>query len=206
MNESASRPSFGPAHQFPMTFGQVFDRTFRLMRDNLRLLLGVAAVPSGAFFLILALVFAIVFAPILAQLPKQPDPTAFSHTFIPLIFLMSLLNGIVFALYLAASIHAAAQADLGAKITFRVAYGMAWKRCGRLRWVAISHLPHCLFSGASCGVGDLNPYGAVHCSLDDAPSCVLHLFSASDAVAFCCDDLRHHHVAAPLTGLSCIAG
>jgi hypothetical protein len=114
-----------------MTFGQIFDRTFRLMRANLRLFLGIASVPAGAFFLIFALVFATVFAPILAQLPKQPDPTAFSHTFIPLIFLMSLMNGIVFALYLAASIHAAAQADLGAKITFRVAYGIAWKRCGR---------------------------------------------------------------------------
>jgi hypothetical protein len=118
-----------------MTFGQIFDRTFRLMRANLRLFLGVAAVPAGAFFLIFALVFAVAFAPIIVQLPKQPDPAAFSHTFIPLIFLMFLLNGIVFALYLAASIHAAAQADRGEKITFREAYGTAWKRGWRYLWL-----------------------------------------------------------------------
>jgi hypothetical protein len=118
-----------------MTFGQIFDRTFRLMRNHLRLFLGIAAVPAGAFFLIFALVFAVAFAPIIAQLPKQPDPTAFSHTFIPLIFLMSLLNGIVFALYLAASIHAAIQVDWGEIITFREAYGTAWKRGWRYLWL-----------------------------------------------------------------------
>jgi len=50
VNESETRSSFGPAHLLPMTFGQIFDRSFRLMRDNLRLFLGIAAVPSLALF------------------------------------------------------------------------------------------------------------------------------------------------------------
>ena len=42
MNESATQQQ---AHQLPMSFGQIFDRTYRLMRDNLRLYMGIAAVP-----------------------------------------------------------------------------------------------------------------------------------------------------------------
>jgi hypothetical protein len=137
MNESAPRPSFGAAHQLPMTFGQIFDRTFRLMRSQLKLFIGIASVPAAAYLLIMALVFAAFFVPIITQLPKQPDPGALFRIILPAILMMMLMNLAVFALYLAASIHAALQANLGIAITFREAYGVAWKRIGRYLWLLI---------------------------------------------------------------------
>jgi hypothetical protein len=131
MNVPATPASFGPAHQYPMTFGQIFDRTFRLMRTQLKLFIGIASVPSAAYLLIIALVFAVIFVPILTQLQTNPDPAVVYRIIIPVILITLPLQLAVFALYLAASVHAALQADRGEKITFREAYGVAWKRFGR---------------------------------------------------------------------------
>ncbi len=135
MNESAARPSFGPAHQIPMTFGQILDRIFRLMRSQLKLFLAISTVPAIAMVLMMALFFAIAFIPIYSQLPKQPDPEQMFRLFLPAILIMTLMNLVVFALYLAASLHAAMQANQGIKITFREAYGTAWKRGWRYLWL-----------------------------------------------------------------------
>jgi hypothetical protein len=118
-----------------MTFGQILDCIYRLMRSNLKLFIGIAAVPAVAFLLILAIVFAVALVPIIGQLPKQPDPRAVLGLMAPAIFVVMLLNMVVFALYLAASIHAASQAHLGLKITFREAYAVAWNRGWRYLWL-----------------------------------------------------------------------
>jgi hypothetical protein len=120
-----------------MTFSQILDRIFRLMRSQLKLFVGIASVPAAAFFLIFALVFAIAFIPGLTQLPKPPDPAQFFRFFIPSMLLMMPLSLAVFALYLAASIHAAMKANLGIQITFREAYQVAWKRIGRYLWLML---------------------------------------------------------------------
>lgn len=135
MNETAPRPSFGPAHQLPMTFGQILDRVYRLMRSQLKLFIGIASVLAAAYLLIMALVGAVFFVPIITHLPKQPDPgTLFRSILTAMIFIMP-LSLVVFSLYLAASIYAALQANLGVKIAFRDAYGVAWKRIGRYIWL-----------------------------------------------------------------------
>jgi membrane-anchored glycerophosphoryl diester phosphodiesterase (GDPDase) len=54
---------------------------------------------------------------------------------IPSMFFIMAVSLVVFALYLAASIHAAMQANLSIQITFREAYGVAWKRIGRYLWL-----------------------------------------------------------------------
>ena len=137
MNENATRPSFGPAHRFPMTFGQIFDRTYRLMRSQLKLFIAVSTVPAVAMVLMMALFFAIAFIPIFSQLPKQPDPAQMFRLFLPAMIFIMPLSLVVFALYLAASIHAAMQANLDIPITFREAYQVAWKRIGRYFWLML---------------------------------------------------------------------
>jgi len=126
-----------PAMPYPMTFGQTLDRIYRLMRSQFKLFLAVASVPAVAMVAIMALFFAIAFIPILSQLPKQPDPTLMIRLMIPSMLLILPLSLAVFALYLAASIHAAMQANLGLTITFREAYAVAWKRIGRYLWLTI---------------------------------------------------------------------
>ena len=137
MNEPATRPSFGPAHQFPMTFGQILDRIFRLMRSQLKLFIAVSSVPAVATVLMMALFFAIAFIPIFSQLPKQPDPAQMFRWMIPSMIFIMPLSLLIFALYLAASIHAAMQSNLGIPITFREAYQVAWKRIGRYFWLML---------------------------------------------------------------------
>jgi len=137
MNEFATRPSFGPAHQFPMTFGQILDRIYRLMRSQLKLFIAVSTVPAVATVVMMAVFIAIVFIPIFSQLPKQPDPEQMFHFLLPSMIFIMPLSLLIFALYLAASIHAAMQANLGIPITFRQAYQVAWKRIGRYFWLML---------------------------------------------------------------------
>jgi hypothetical protein len=118
-----------------MTFGQILDRIFRLMRSQLKLFIAVSTVPAVAMVLMMALFFAIAFIPFISQLPKQPDPEQMFRLFLPAMIFIMPLSLVVFALYLAASIHAAMQANLGIPITFRETYQVAWKRIGRYLWL-----------------------------------------------------------------------
>jgi hypothetical protein len=127
--------SIQPAMPYPMTFGKILDRIFGLMRSQLKLFIAVSTVPAVAMILMMALFFAIAFVPIFSQLPKQPDPQQMFRLFLPSMFFIMPLSLLVFALYLAASIHAAMQANLGIPITFREAYQVAWKRIGRYLWL-----------------------------------------------------------------------
>jgi uncharacterized membrane protein len=122
-----------------MTFGQILDRTFRLMRANLRLFLGMAAVPSGAIFAVFLPAMALMLIAVSPQLRGQTGP--------PEVF-PAILAGVcfaigypvmlaVFALYLAAASYAATRTDLGSPVTFREAYGVGWRRFGRHLWLMI---------------------------------------------------------------------
>ncbi|MGO9317611.1 MAG: hypothetical protein ACLPXT_06760 [Terracidiphilus sp.] len=135
MNAPATPAFFGPAHQHPMTFGQILDRIYRLIRSQLKLLIGIASVLAAAYFLIIALAGTIIFIPILTQQQTNPDPAVIFRIIIPVILVTLPLNLAIFAFYLAASIYAALQANLGVAVTFREACGLAWKRIGRYLWL-----------------------------------------------------------------------
>jgi hypothetical protein len=120
-----------------MTFGQILDRIFQIMRSQLKLFIAIASVPAVAMILMTALFLAVAFTPIFSQLPKQPDPALMFRLMIPSMLFTMPLSLLVFALYLAASIHAAMQANLGIPITFREAYQVAWKRIGRYFWLML---------------------------------------------------------------------
>ena len=115
----------------PMAFGQILVRIYRLLRSQLKLFIGLASLPAGAYLLLIGLVFAVCIRPILAHLPAQPDPAMILRTVLPAILILLPVQLAVFALYLAASIHAALQADQGLSVTFSDAYQVAWQRFGR---------------------------------------------------------------------------
>ena len=52
MHESSENQSPTPIPTAPLTFGQILDRTYRLLQKHYRLLLGIAAVPAS-FMLVL---------------------------------------------------------------------------------------------------------------------------------------------------------
>ncbi|MGD0800486.1 MAG: hypothetical protein ABR906_04145 [Terracidiphilus sp.] len=139
MNESAAPAAFASAHSLPMSFGQLFDRSFRLMHSHLRLFLGIAAVPCGAIFLLLMPVIGFMLLSIAPHIADQTAP----RQVMP-ILVLSILMGIsyllfplIYALYLPAASYAATQADLGVAVTFREAYSVAWRRFGRHLWLMI---------------------------------------------------------------------
>jgi hypothetical protein len=138
MNEPATPAPFSPAHQYPMTFGQIFDRTYRLMRDNLRLFLSIAAVPSAAIFLAFAAVIGLMLVVIGPQIADETvSPPGIPLVFWAILICVYLIFPVIYALYMPAASYAATQADLGVAVTFRDAYAVAWRRFGRFLWLII---------------------------------------------------------------------
>jgi hypothetical protein len=135
MNESATQQQ---AHQLPMTFGQIFDRTYRLMRDNLRLFMGIAAVPCVAIVAVLAAVIGLMFMVIGPQIANETaKPPGIPLLFWAVLICVYLILPFIYALYLPAASYAATRADIGVATTFREAYSVAWRRYGRHLWLMI---------------------------------------------------------------------
>jgi hypothetical protein len=121
-----------------MTFGQILDRTYRLMRARFRLFMGIAAVPTAATFLVMAAAIVPMFIVMGPQMAgnTEPPPLFFLYLSI-IIFVSCVILPLVYALYMPAACYAATQADLGVKVTFSEAYGLAWRRFGRYLWLMI---------------------------------------------------------------------
>jgi hypothetical protein len=125
-----------------MTFGQILDRTYRLMRAHLRLFFSIAAVPATAIFAFTGVLVGFLLTTFGPQLTgKTPNigaiaggvPVYFAATFLvcyPVILL-------VYALYLPAAFFAATQANRGVIVTFRKSYELAWSRLVRSLWLMI---------------------------------------------------------------------
>jgi hypothetical protein len=125
----------------PLTFGQAFDRVFRLMRANLRLFLKIAAIPSGATAALAVIMFALMFSIVNPLHP--PHPEELRHL---VAHLVPLIAGVVvadvclmllYAIYEPAASYAALQADAGVEVTFGEAYGRVWYKAGRYLWLLI---------------------------------------------------------------------
>lgn len=132
-------PSSIPLQPCPMTFGQILDRIYRLMRAHFRLFFGIAAVPSAAISLLIAAMVGVtlkMFASQMTGVHAAPPPP------LPPGFLMWVLIGealsiLVFVLYTPAAVYAALQADQGVAVSFRQAYHVALSRFGRYLWLMI---------------------------------------------------------------------
>jgi hypothetical protein len=127
-----------PAPPGALTFGQILDRVYRLMRTHLKLFVGIASVPAAAVFLFTAAMMSLVAKMTWEQMAGNPTLPPVFPPYFPLMMLIGEpLLLLVFALYLPAAIHAAVQADLGLTVTFREAYRAAWSRFGRYLWLMI---------------------------------------------------------------------
>lgn len=131
-----------PASPRHKTIGEVLDRTYRLTRSNFKLLVGIAAIPSGIVLLLALSLEAAIWIPIIRQWPKTPAPEAMLRyvtpsVIIPVFVSFALLNLAIFSIYLAAASYASVQTDLGVKVTLREAYGMAMQRSGRHVWLLL---------------------------------------------------------------------
>ena len=126
----------GPSSYSPKTIGQVLDRTYRLTRGYFKLLVGIAAIPSGIVLLLVGLLEAVIWIPMIRQFPNPPSPQAMLQhltpgVVIPVFIGFALLNLAIFSIYMAAASFASVQADSGVRVTLRDAYRLAFHRGGR---------------------------------------------------------------------------
>ncbi len=139
---SSISPTILPTPLHPMTFGQILDRTYRLMRTHYRLLFGIAAVPATTLMVFFG---AMMGGMLLFLKPQLSGHTSgigavvvgFPGAFQFLFFIIYPAILLTYALYLPAACFAATQADRGVTVSFRQAYGVAWSRLGRYLWLMI---------------------------------------------------------------------
>ena len=152
----------------PMTFSQLLDRIYRLLRANLRLLVGIASVPTGAFFALYGVMAAILLM-VGPQRLATMAPDAVLRFAIPAALIACVPVGAVFALYLAAACHAATRADAGVRATLGESYAAAWKHAGRyllllLLMYLVAFLPLLLLELAVFGGTGLFAFGKAQIS------------------------------------------
>ena len=144
MNELSNPQPSAPPPPVPMTFGQILDRTYRLMRAHWRLFLGIAGVPAASVLLVVGIAVSVgLMAFTHLSTRTVPGSTvsysplgAFEH-FPWMILCAYPIMLALYALYLPAAAFAATQTDLGVVVTFRQAYSVAWSRFGRSLWLMI---------------------------------------------------------------------
>jgi hypothetical protein len=122
----------------PLSFGQMLDRIFRLMRANLKPFIGIASLPAGTMLVL----YGVMMAGMLLTLQPWQHPNA-AMTPMRALWLVAacavffVLFILIFAIYVPAAVDAALQADAGEKVASRQAYAKAWSRAGRYIWLMI---------------------------------------------------------------------
>ena len=135
--QSSSASSYYPATG-PMTFGQVIDRTYRLMRTHFPLFFGIADVPCAAIFLFAAAILDTVIRMFTTQMARgSMAAPEVSSWFIILFLIAEPILILVLVFYLPAAIYASTRADLGITVTVREAYHTALSRFFRYLWLMI---------------------------------------------------------------------
>jgi hypothetical protein len=121
-----------------MTFGQILDRIFRLMRSHWKTFTAIGMLPMLVLFAFYALFFgALFFAGVFAHLPAQPNVAGIHWVVIPASLLFIPIMFLMYGLYYGASSYATLKADHGFKITAGEAYRHAWSRIGRYAWLMV---------------------------------------------------------------------
>ena len=133
----------------PMPFGVTLERVYRILRDHLKVFLGIGIVPGVGMMLLYGAVMGTMFAYLWPYLgkngapPANPDPVAMIHILFPSMMLAGIAIMIpmmaVMAFYLTSAFHAANRIDSGIATTVGECYSVAWQRMGRsfvlLIWV-----------------------------------------------------------------------
>jgi hypothetical protein len=121
-----------------MTFGQILDRIFRVVRSNLRPFLAIGVVPFGVLFGFYAVFFGALFlAGVFQHPPAQPNVAVTMWILLPVGLLFIPAMFVMYGLYYGASTYAAVQADHDVKVTAGEAFRHAWSKLGRYVWLMV---------------------------------------------------------------------
>jgi hypothetical protein len=121
-----------------MTFGQILDRIFRLVRGNLSPFLAIGMLPFGIVIALEAVFAGVLYlAGVIPHPPAQPNPTTLALTIVPLFILFVPAMLFIYGLYYGATSYAALQADHDLKVTAAEAFRHAWSRIGRYAWLLL---------------------------------------------------------------------
>ncbi len=130
----------------PMPFGFTLERVYRILRDHLKLFLGLAAPPAVAMILLYAVMFGVMFGQLRPLLTTNSSPVAAAavqlkmmQIMFPSILVAMVPMTVVIAFYLAAAFLAGNKIDSGIGTSVRECFGEAWARLGRslglLLWI-----------------------------------------------------------------------
>ncbi len=124
---------------FPMSFSQVLDRIWRILRGRFLLLVRLGIIPAGALFAMYALMFGGMFA--FGVLPAHPgtppDSQRLAWILFPTILISFAPMMIAYGLFEGAASQVALAANRGEESSFFEAYGAAWRNLGRIVWLLI---------------------------------------------------------------------
>ena len=129
-------PPAGPV--IPMSFGQILDRIFRLVRRHWKPFVGIGFMPIGALAVFEGVVFGALFADgVFHNPPAQPNAATILSIVVPLIVLGVPVLLLAYGVYYAAASYAALQADHGCAVTAIEALRHAWSKAGRYAWLIV---------------------------------------------------------------------
>ena len=135
MSDSAARTL--PPIPGPMTFGQILDRIFRLVRAQWKLLTRIALLPMALNVVMIGLagvLFLSMFLPVIEKKIDSIEPmTIATLSGAGAIFEIGIF--FVFALYLPATTYAELAINRGASVTAGESYRFARERYGRFLWL-----------------------------------------------------------------------
>ena len=132
-------PALPPSgYVFPMSFGQILDRIFRLVRSHLRPFLAIGMFPIGVMFAIfVAIIVALYLGGVFVRPPAQPSAAAILWIAVPADLLFIPVMFVMYGLFYGASTYAALQADHDVKVTAGEAFSHAWSKLGRYVWLMV---------------------------------------------------------------------
>jgi hypothetical protein len=121
-----------------MSFGQILDRIFRLVRSHLRPFLAIGMFPIGVMFAIfVAIIVALYLGGVFVRPPAQPSAAAILWIAVPADLLFIPVMFVMYGLFYGASTYAALQADHDVEVTAGEAFSHAWSKLGRYVWLMV---------------------------------------------------------------------
>jgi hypothetical protein len=121
-----------------MTFGQILDRIFRLLRSNYKPFMAIGVLPFGVLIAFYAVFFgALYLAGVFQHPPAHPNLKAMLWVVFPMSLLFIPVMFLIYGLYYGAASYAAVEADNGFKVTAREAFRHAWNKVGRFVWLIV---------------------------------------------------------------------
>ena len=121
-----------------MTFGQILERVFGLMRGHWKTFTVIGILPMGLVIVFETLFFgALSLAGVFRHPPAQPNTAAMLLTVFPLGLLFLPVMMLMYGLYYGATSYSALRADHDFQVTAGEAFRHAWSEIGRYTWLLV---------------------------------------------------------------------